>query len=154
MKWSFALWLIGLIFLWLEFYLPGGVLGGASLFSLLAALGAFCKSTDFSPSSLVLATAFLAISVAIVSYIALKTLRRGAKIETKSEQGHLAATYASELVGQSAIALTDLCPTGYIRLAGNRSAAISQDGFLVKGTEVIVLGGEGFSLLVTAKKIQ
>lgn len=139
--------LAGLAFLMLEFYLPGGLFG---VLSLMALCGAFSTwfAAGFHAAQLIACFIAVAGAAALISFLALKTLQRGAAIESKSEKGHLAAQYRTDLVGSTGRAATDLSPSGMLVLQSERFAAVSQGGFIAKGTPVKVIGGEGFSLNV------
>lgn len=150
MQLGLLLWSLGLIFLVLEFYLPGGIFGAAALLALVSTLGTWFAS-DLSVAWLIGATLLMVLSVLITSFLVLKSLKNGAMIEAKSEQGHLAATFSATSIGRSAVAVTDLCPSGFVMIEQERIAAVSKGGYLPKGSEVLIVGGEGFSLLVMAK---
>ena len=139
--------LAGLAFLWLEFYLPGGLFGLLSLMALCGAFGTW-HAAGFNALQLVASLVVTAGVAALVSFLALKTLQKGAAIESKSEKGHLAAQYRTDLVGSTGKAATDLSPSGTLLLQSERFAAVSQGGFIAKGAPVKVVGGEGFSLIV------
>lgn len=151
MQLGLLLWLLGLIFLALEFYLPGGFFGAAALFCFASTLSTW-YAAGLSAPWLACAAVLLLLSVMIASSLALKTLRSGAMIEAKSEQGHLAASFSIDSIGRPAVAVTDLGPSGFVLLGQERIAAISKGGYLPKGSEVLVVGGEGFSVWVTPKR--
>lgn len=139
--------LAGLAFLWLEFYLPGGFFGLISLLALCGALSTWAAA-GWTTSQLFAGFAISMGSAALLSALALKSLQRGAAIESKSEKGHVAAQYRLDLIGCTGRAVTDLSPSGLILVESERLAAISQGGFIGRGAGIRVVGGEGFSLLV------
>lgn len=143
-------WLAGLALIWMEFYLPGGVLGACAVFLLIAAPFAWTIA-GATATQLLWGIAAITLSVIALSIFALKTLKRGAAIEAKSEEGHCAATFRVDLIGRAARAVGDLTPSGYVEIDHMRFAAISQEGHIASGAKVIIRGGEGFSLLVALK---
>jgi membrane-bound ClpP family serine protease len=86
------------------------------------------------------------------------TLRRIPKIKggrgiyLKSDQeGYVASEYDASLIGKSGKVLADLKPSGFIYIDEHQYQAISQSGYLVKGTEITVIGGRGAFLIVKEK---
>ena len=149
MELGFLFWSAGLLFIWLEFYLPGGVLGFMALIALLGAIATWAQ-LPWGWWQWTVALGSMVSSVVGISLLALKTLKRGAAIVGTSEQGH-AAEFRGDLVGCTAIAIGDLSPSGYVLIDKKRYAAISQMGPILSGASVIVSSGEGFSLYVVPK---
>lgn len=151
----YILWLLGLLLIFLEFYLPGAVLGIAGGILLFSSLVVFAgQSTSF----LSIALYFLALCLSVAGLIPF-TLRRIKKAKPErsiyseaSQDGFSASSYDRSAIGKTAIVLTDLKPGGYLLLEGNQVQAISISGYLPKGTEVIVIGGQEESLIVKQLK--
>jgi membrane-bound serine protease (ClpP class) len=106
-----------------------GVLADAMTRVLLSLLGAF-----------VLALVFLR----LVS----KTAMGRALILDDAETGFLSAPTASDLVGKTGEALTDLRPAGKIIIDGERHEATSEREFIAHGSRVRVIGTDGPALVV------
>jgi membrane-bound serine protease (ClpP class) len=66
-----------------------------------------------------------------------------------SQNGYVASTFDSSLIGKKGVVLTDLKPGGHILVEGKKVQALSEEGYLAKGTEVLVVGGQEESVLVT-----
>lgn len=148
---TLLLLVIGLALVLIEFYLPGavmGVLGGCFIF---ASIVVFAMETG----SALLTLAYI-IGVAIIVGFLIKfalwrirTAAPGRSIYLESDQqGYQAASYDESAIGKVGVVLTDLKPGGHILVDGKRQQAISQGGYLPKGTEVIVLSGQEESLIV------
>ena len=147
----FLLLLIGLVLVLIEFYLPGaimGVLGGCFIF---AAIVVFAMETG----SVLLTLAFIigaAIAVGFLIKFALWRIRTASperSIYLQSDQkGYQAASFDASAIGKHGVVVTDLKPGGHILVDGKRLQAISQSGYLPKGTDVIVLSGQEESLIV------
>jgi len=69
-----------------------------------------------------------------------------------SQVGYVASTYDKAAVGKTGVVKTDLKPGGHVLVDGNVQQAISQSGYLPKGTEIEVIGGQEESLIVKALK--
>lgn len=147
------LWAIGLIMIFLEFYLPGAILGTIGGILLVASILLVADSEN------ILFTALYTISVvgsvvAIIKY-ALWKIPRGRQSDSiysnDAQVGYYASSYDLDAIGKQGIVLSDLKPGGFIEIEGKQLPAISESGYIVKGEHVLVLRGEGDSLIVTKK---
>jgi len=68
------------------------------------------------------------------------------------QEGYQACLYPKDLVGKGGVALNDLKPSGHIRIEGKTLQAMAKTGFIEKGTEIQVLGGQGSHLIVQPNK--
>lgn len=55
------------------------------------------------------------------------------------------------LIGDTAVARSDLDPRGYVFLHGERWSAVSEEGHIAEGDRVVIVGKEGFTLRVRKK---
>lgn len=69
-----------------------------------------------------------------------------------AQEGYVASSFEKELVGKQGEALSDLKPAGHILIEGKRHQALSKMGYLVKGTKIEIIGGQGAHLIV--KKVE
>lgn len=145
------LWAIGLIMIFLEFYLPGAILGiiGGILLIISIILAADGNNMLFT----VLYTVLVVASVVGMIKYALWKIPRGHQSDSiysnDSQVGYYASSYDLDAVGKEGIVLSDLKPGGFIEIEGKQLPAISESGYIVKGQHVLVLRGEGDSLIVT-----
>ena len=147
----FLLWALGLLLVFLEFYLPGailGICGGALIFfSILL----FARN---GASPLLIAVYIFAVinSVALVIKFALWKIRTAKPdysiYSSKDQAGYVASGYDRNAIGKTGVVLSDLKPGGYILIEGKQHQALSQSGYIIKGSQVKVIGGEGESLIV------
>lgn len=140
--------LLSLVLIYLEFFVPGAILG------ILGGLG-FCISILlFIWESGVLWQIITLIVVMVVLLIltiklALRKLKQKPSMFAKEEQsGYLASQYDKELIGKEGLAATDLKPSGHIRVEGERYQAVSESRYIKKGESVKVVAGEGARLIV------
>lgn len=143
--------LSGIVLIYLEFYLPGAVFGTAGALLVLAAI--FQAIITYESTWAVIAFGALAIAlVAAVIKFALWQIPRqksGMSIYSDGDQqGYVASTFDQNAIGKSGEVLSDLRPGGYILIDGVQHQALSESGYLVKGTPVKVIRGEGDSLIV------
>jgi membrane-bound ClpP family serine protease len=141
---------IGLFLIYLEFYLPGAVMGTAGVLLLIASLFLFIMEYQ-SPVLITFYSLFIVGAVAAVVKYALWSIPRGKSsgIYSKNDQtGFTASTFDVKLIGKTGVVVSDLKPGGYIAIEGVQAQAISESGYISQGSEVIVLRGEGDSLIV------
>ncbi len=147
----FSFLIIGLLLIFLEFFVPGavfGILGGAAI---LTSLVLFAMENH---SALELLAYF--IGVAVLLYYLVKfalwrirnTRSQHSLYSDADQDGFVASSFDHSAIGKHGIVLTDLKPGGYILIGDNKYQAISLTGYLSKGTEIEVIDGQEESLLV------
>jgi membrane-bound ClpP family serine protease len=147
----YLLLLIGLLLILLEFYLPGAVMGIAGVCIIIASIVLFAMEGESA-----LATAlfvFLAIaSIAAVVKFALWQIRRTGKNKTifldDDQEGFQASSYDEVAIGKKGVALSDLKPSGFVFVDGKQRQAVSRAEYIVKGSDIEVIGGQGACLIV------
>ena len=151
----YFLWILGLVLIYLEFYLPGAVMGVAGGILVFMSVIIFASN---SKSPLATTAFFLAVVSSVVMLIRFVLWNiRSAKPDysiysNKDQEGYVASGYDKSVIGKKGIVLSDLKPGGYILIEGKQHQAISQSGYLIKGSEVEVIAGEGESLIVKSIK--
>lgn len=146
----FLILFIGLFLVLLEFYLPGAVMGTAGALLILGSLFLFVLQNN-SPLYIVLFFLFALISVFAVIKFALWYIPRSKKYSIYSkgaQEGYQASAFDTTLIGKEAIVYSDLKPGGYIFIDGKQHQAISESGYIPRGQKVLILRGEGESLIV------
>ncbi|KAF3362007.1 Uncharacterized protein PHSC3_001318 [Chlamydiales bacterium STE3] len=148
----FVLLAIGLVLVLLEFYLPGAVMGTAGALLILASL--FLAVVQFQTSfSIILFFLLAAVAViAVIKYALWKIPRSNTIYSEADQQGYVASTYDVSAIGKKGIVFSDLKPGGYILIDGKQEQAISESGYLSQGEEVVIVRGEGDSLIVMKAK--
>jgi len=157
---EFLLLAAGLIALGIEvFVVPGfGIAGvialvciSASVF--LALIGSVPTWSDFARASGILFAA--AIIVVAAGYALIRNLpkRRGARgiflaTATSKASGFISGETREELVGAEGVAITDLRPSGTVRIGSERLDVVSDVGFVPKGTPVRVIRTESYRHVV------
>lgn len=146
---------IGLLLILIEFYLPGAVMGIAGGILVLTSIVLFAMQ-NASPIWIILYVVGVAISIILLVKFAIwkiRTAQPNHSIYLASDQkGYQASSFDASVIGKTGVVVTDLKPGGHILIEGKRLQAISQSGYLTKGTEVIVLSGQEESLIVKPVK--
>lgn len=145
--------LTGLFLIWVEFYLPGAIMGVLGAIAVCLSIVLFASQAESAWETLLFFLVAAALVAGLCKYMLWKIPRsRGSSsIYSSADQtGYQASNFDAAAIGKTAIAFTDLKPGGLILFEGKRLAAISQSGYLIKGTDVLIIGGEGESLIVKA----
>lgn len=149
-----ALLLLGLLLIFLEFFLPGAVMGIAGGILVILSIIVFAMDTES-----VLWTVLYVIGVSIfLSFLIkfaiwrIRTTKPAYSIYSDdSQDGFKASNFNASMIGKTGVVSTDLKPGGHIVVDGQRVQAISQSGYISKGCEVLVIGGQEESLIVKRK---
>lgn len=147
------LFALGLVLLFFEVVVPGGVLG--LLGAVLMLVGCGVAFAEFGQNGGVAATVFALGLISLTLYLELVVLpktRWGRKLfldRAIAAQSQPPPANADEVVGRTGEALTTLAPTGYVLVAGKKYEAASRSGLLPKGTAVKVTGLDNFRLIVS-----
>ncbi|MBA2728396.1 MAG: serine protease [Parachlamydiaceae bacterium] len=147
----FILLVIGLLLVFLEFFVPGavfGILGGIAI----AASLVFFAMENHSPWEVLL---YFTTVVVLLVYLVKFALWRIRKTNSKhslysdaDQEGFVASSFDHSAIGKHGTVLTDLKPGGYILVGDKKYQAISLSGYLSRGSEVEVIDGQEESLLV------
>ena len=151
----FLLLISGLILIFLEFYVPGGILGAGGALLVAASVVLFALEASSPLYALFFAAGALGALLLLVKF-ALWNIKR-AKPEKSiflnaDQEGFFASSYDKEAVGKEGTAHTDLRPAGYVLIEGKKHDALSLTGYISKGERVEVVSGEGECLKVIPKK--
>ena len=151
---------VGLIALAFEvFVAPGfGVAGLIAIVAIgtgtfMALLGSLPTWPDVARASGVMAmTAAIVIGAIWVFVRHLPSAKRWRGIflqdSTSREAGYISGTTRDDLVGHEGVAVTDLRPTGTVRIDGERIDAVSDVGYVDEGTRVRVIRSESYRHVV------
>jgi len=147
--------LLGLLFVYWEFFLPGAILGIAGTIIIIASL-VLAVAYGQSLAEILVFFAIAIVGVVAVIRIALYRVRyakKGTSVYLSMDQtGFQASSYDVEAIGKVGVALTDLRPGGAVLVDGKKSQAISKEGYISKGSAILVLSGEGDTLTVILSK--
>lgn len=148
----YLLLVVGLVIIWLEFYLPGGVMAVIGSLVVIGAVISFAMA-GHTPLALLGFFVFALAAVVVTIWAALKHIRRSGERNTfflsRDQEGFTAVdSFDRALIGKEAVTLTDLGPSGYILIEGKRYPAASRGPYIDRGQKVRVVGGEAEYLIV------
>ncbi|MGM9943904.1 MAG: nodulation protein NfeD [Lysinibacillus sp.] len=149
---TIILFIIGLVLLLLEFFVPGGIvgiIGGALIIISLLFAGA---SVTHMAYSIIIAMFIALIGMVILMKFFGKKLHVFNKLvlrdATTTEEGYVSNTNRVELIGRIGEAVTPLRPAGVIIIENERIDAVSEGSYIDKGKQVEVIKVEGSRIVV------
>lgn len=149
---TIIIFVIGVILIIGEFFLPGGIsgiLGAAAIIVSIVLAGGDMEQ--------MIIAVIIALTVAIVGMVIImkffgKELKMLNKIilsdATTTEKGYVSNKNRVELVGKSAVTMTPLRPAGTIRIDNERIDAVSDGSFIGKDKHVKIIKVEGSRIVV------
>ncbi|MCB1107910.1 MAG: hypothetical protein KDK76_07440 [Chlamydiia bacterium] len=127
--------LLSLLLIYLEFFVPGGVLGVIGGIGFVFSFIFYAWMAGSYWSSLIFILIMTTLLVLMVQLARWKMKRKSSLLARK------------ELIGAEGEALTDLNPSGHVMAQGKSYKAVSQSGYIKKGEGVKVIGGKGTRLI-------
>ena len=151
----FIFLILGLLLILMEFFLPGAILGVSGGILVIASIVLFAMEANSVWWVVLYVIGVVVVLIYLVKFALwnIRTAKPSRSIYLNSDQeGFVASSFDASAIGKTGVVVTDLKPGGHILVDGKRQQAISQSGYITKGTEVIVLGGQEESLIVKTKK--
>ena len=143
---AMGLGLLGLVLIYLEFFMPGGILGVLGGIAFIASTVLFVLAAEMWYSALFIAVMIVLLILTI--RLALWKIKQKPEMFARDEQsGYVASRFDQALIGKDGEALTNLRPSGHVILEGNRYQAVSESGYIKKGEAVKIIRGEGARLI-------
>jgi membrane-bound ClpP family serine protease len=150
------LFVVGSVLLAAEVFLPGGIAGIMGGLALAGGAGLAFSEFGAGGGSLASIGAMLLLGAMLYAelvWLPRTRLGRTMVIEaTIDSQSQPPPAVAAEVVGQSAVALTPLVPTGFVSIAGKRYEAFCRTGHAPTGASLTVIGVDNFRLIVSESK--
>lgn len=150
--WIFTLIILGIVLLFLEIFIPGGILGVAGI--VLLATGIFMTADSVLQGVGYVSMMLLILGLLIVLSFRFSMTRRFWKRlslttrQTKNE-GYVAPIQKLEsYFGRQGVALSTLRPAGTADFDGERLDVVTEGGFIPKGTPIKVIAVEGTRVIV------
>lgn len=150
-----ALFLIGILLMILEIFLPGGIIGAIGFTSIVTGLVMAAYDTKQGIASLGIAVLVTAVVVfLLVKRYGVKGLFNKFVLqdEQHNTEGYVAPKDQRELLHQEGVALTTLRPAGMVKVEGRRIDAVTSGEFIQAGTAIVVVLVEGTRIVVQEKE--
>jgi len=146
------IWLVvAYMLLFLEFYLPGGIMAiGAVVFFIASIVHA---ALLYEISTVVLFFVASLIGVGFVIRLSLSRVKKSSDtiFLNSDQEGFEGVEKKSTHIGKEGVALSDLSPSGVVRIEGSREQVVCQEGYVEKGSTVVVVDSRGGYLVVRPK---
>ncbi|MDO4711556.1 MAG: NfeD family protein [Peptostreptococcaceae bacterium] len=146
-----ALLIIGGLLIIAELFVPGGIVGSIGAVLVFFSLASLTDGLG----ELLLGIALFIALIGVIVYILLKLIPRDRfkntlilNSELNSDEGFSSNENYDHLLGQRGITITILRPSGKIKIAGEIYYVSSEDKFIEKDKQIIVIGVEGGKILV------
>ena len=153
--WAIGMFILGVIALIIEIIIPGfGVFGISGiilcLLSLIFSANSLEQFTKHAGIAIIVCAVLIPICIKIFGKI--KVFDKIAnKEEQKVSEGYVINQASNDIIGKSALVVTDLRPIGIVELDGKRMDAFSGEGFIQKGGTVVITGKKSSSVIVRSK---
>lgn len=148
---TFILLALGMLLIFIEFFIPGAVIGTIGAILVLTSIISFASSTE---SSLALTAYIATVAIALLYLIKLaiwnmqKTSHKQTICSDAAQTGYVASSFDASTIGHQGVVLSDLKPGGYILVNGKKQQALSVSGYIPQNADVEVIGGQEESLIV------
>lgn len=146
---------VGLLLVFVEFFVPGGILGVAGGVLIILSIILFAVNNQSITALLIFMGSAAVLVVAIIRFALwkVKHSQGGRSFYLNSDQeGYSASVYDKSYIGKEAVTLSDLKPAGHILVEGKRFQAVSKTGYILKGKTVAIIGGRGAHFIVKKKE--
>ncbi|KGX83508.1 NfeD family protein [Pontibacillus marinus] len=146
------LFLIGVVCVVLEIFVPGGILGVIGVGAIIGSL--FLSTDDMGHMTMSIAIALMVAIIASVLLFRFMGLERGffrniiLSDSTSTEKGYISSKSRLELIGLEGTTLTPLRPSGTGIFEGERIDVVSEGGYISNGAQVKIVKAEGTRVVV------
>ncbi|HJF31324.1 MAG TPA: nodulation protein NfeD [Sporosarcina psychrophila] len=149
---TIILFLIGVVLIVAEFFLPHGIAGVIGTLAIIGSIIMAGGNPVYMAISVLIAVAIAVIGMVIIMKFFGKKLHLLNKVvlmdTTDTESGYVSNVNRIELLGRIAKTSTALRPSGAIELDGERIDVVSEGSYIAKGISVIIVKVEGSRVVV------
>ncbi|WP_201713707.1 NfeD family protein [Rossellomorea arthrocnemi] len=149
---TIILFIIGIILIVAEFFLPGGIAGGLGIGAILASIMLAGGDMMQMGISLMIALLIAVATVTIFVKVFGKKMKFFNKIilndSTSTESGYVSNANRLDLIGKEGVTKTPLRPSGTVIVEDERIDAVTEGGFIKAGEKVKIVKVEGSRIVV------
>lgn len=139
--------LLGLLLIYLEFFVPGGILGILGGVAFIISIGLFFLESGRLWHSILFIVVMIILLILTIRLALWKIKQKPEMFAQDEQSGYVASSFDESLIGKEGEALTNLKPSGHIMVEGNRHQAVSESSYIKKGESIKIVGGEGARLI-------
>ncbi|MBS4209066.1 nodulation protein NfeD [Bacillus sp. FJAT-50079] len=149
---SMILFILGIILIVAEFYLPGGIAGLLGTVSIIGSIIMAGGNVTYYGISIIIALFLAALAIIIMVKVFDKRMNIFKRLiltdATDTESGYVSNVNRLELIGREGITVTALRPAGTVEVDDERLDVVADGGFIEKDTKVKVIKVEGSRIVV------
>ncbi|MBS4173581.1 nodulation efficiency protein NfeD [Bacillus sp. FJAT-49736] len=149
---SIILFIIGVVLIIAEIFLPGAIAGFLGVLAIIASLLMAGGNLLFTGISILIALLITIIAMIIMVKVFGRRMKLFKKIVLtdtfSTEKGYVSNINRTDLLGAIGKTMTPLRPAGTIDIHGERLDVVTEGGFIEKGVEVKVIKVEGVRIIV------
>ncbi|MFI8685459.1 nodulation protein NfeD [Rossellomorea sp. NPDC077527] len=149
---TILLFVIGIILIVAEFFLPGGIAGGLGLGAIVASIMLAGGDMMQMGISVLIALLIAVATVIIFAKVFGKKMKFFNKIilndSTSTESGYVSNANRLDLIGKEGVTKTPLRPSGTVIVEDERIDAVTEGGFIKAGEKVKIVKVEGSRIVV------
>ncbi|MBN8191008.1 nodulation protein NfeD [Bacillus sp. NTK074B] len=149
---TIILFVIGIILIVAEFFLPGGIAGGLGIGAILGSI--MLAGGDMMQMGISLLIALLIAVATVIIFVKVfgKKMKFFNKIilkdSTSTESGYVSNANRLDLIGKEGVTKTPLRPSGTVIVEDERIDAVTEGGFIKAGEKVKIVKVEGSRIVV------
>ncbi|MGE8206199.1 NfeD family protein [Heyndrickxia sp. NPDC080065] len=149
---SLILFIIGIILIIAEFFLPGAIAGVLGVSAIIGSLLMAGGNIMYMGISILIALLVAVIGIIIMVKVLGKRMKLFKKMvlsdSTSTEEGYVSNVNRIELLGRIGVTITPLRPAGTITIDDERIDVVSEGAFIENGQQVKVIKVEGSRIVV------
>ncbi len=154
--WAIGLFVLGIVALVIEMIIPGfGIFGISGIVMLFLSLVFSANSLEqfATRAGYAILVCIVLIPILIKIFGKIKLFDRLANKEVQSvSQGYVISRAKDDIIGKTAVTVTELRPIGIIEVDGNRMDAFSDEGYISKGEKIEITGKKSSSVIVRKQR--
>nr|WP_226673669.1 nodulation protein NfeD [Rossellomorea aquimaris] len=149
---TIILFVIGIILIVAEFFLPGGIAGGLGIGAILGSI--MLAGGDMMQMGISVLIALLIAAATVIIFVKVfgKKMKFFNKIilndSTSTESGYVSNANRLDLIGKEGVTKTPLRPSGTVIVEEERIDAVTEGGFIKAGEKVKIVKVEGSRIVV------
>ncbi|MCJ7841838.1 nodulation protein NfeD [Lederbergia sp. NSJ-179] len=149
---SMILFVLGLILIVAEFFLPGGIAGLLGAVAIIGSIIMAGQNTAYMAISVIIALFLAVVAIIIMIKVFGKRMKFFKKLiltdSTNTESGYVSNVNRLDLIGREGIALTDLRPSGTVVVDDERLDVVAESSYIEAKTKVKIIKAEGSRIVV------
>nr|WP_313886494.1 nodulation protein NfeD [Bacillus sp. SD088] len=149
---TLILFILGIILIVAEFFLPGGIAGLLGAVAIIGSIIMAGQNTVYMAISVIIALFLAAVAIIIMIKVLGKRMKFFKKLilkdSTNTESGYVSNVNRLDLIGREGIALTDLRPSGTVTVDDERLDVVAEGSYIEANTKVKIIKAEGSRIVV------